>query len=79
MILSRGVSGIRNQTLVFNLPGNPENAQMALESVLPAIPHCIKTMRQQRPMKKSATQSASGAARAGETKSRASSKPKLRH
>jgi molybdopterin adenylyltransferase len=53
-ILSRGLSGIRNQTVIINLPGNPENAKMAIESVLSAIPHCIKTIRQQRPMKRTA-------------------------
>jgi molybdopterin adenylyltransferase len=52
LILSRGVSGIRNQSVIINLPGNPENARLAVESVLPAIPHCIKTVRQQRPAKK---------------------------
>ncbi len=52
LILSRGVSGIRNQSVIINLPGNPENARLAVESVLPAIPHCIKTVRQQRPIKK---------------------------
>jgi len=71
MILSRGVSGIRNQTLVFNLPGNPENACMALESVLDALPHCIKTMRQQRPMKKHSGSS-------GDAKSHLTTKPRMR-
>ncbi|MCS7012950.1 MAG: MogA/MoaB family molybdenum cofactor biosynthesis protein [Chloroherpetonaceae bacterium] len=52
LILSRGVSGIRNQSVIINLPGNPENARLAVESVLPAIPHCIKTMRQQKPLKR---------------------------
>lgn len=52
LILSRGVSGIRNQSVIINLPGNPENARMAVESVLPAIPHCIRTVRQQKPLKK---------------------------
>lgn len=82
MILSRGVSGIRNQTLVFNLPGNPDNAQMALESVLPALPHCIKTMRQQRPMKKSFGQSgmsSNGSPRSNEKKSSPSpTKPRVK-
>ncbi len=57
LILSRGVSGIRNQSVIINLPGNPENARMAIESVLPAIPHCIKTVRQQRPARKHGTAS----------------------
>ncbi|MFN3344324.1 MAG: molybdenum cofactor biosynthesis protein B [Chloroherpetonaceae bacterium] len=79
MILSRGVSGIRNQTLVFNLPGNPENARIALESVLAALPHCIKTMRQQRPMRKTVGQNAVGGPRnSGEGKSRTKPKPRMR-
>lgn len=79
MILSRGVSGIRNQTLIFNLPGNPENARMALESVLGALPHCIKTMRQQRPMRRTGGQHSVGGQRsASDGKSRTSSKPRMR-
>jgi len=79
MILSRGVSGIRNQTLVFNLPGNPENARMALESVLAALPHCIKTMRQQRPMKRPSGQTpVSGQRNSGDGKSRSTTKPRMR-
>jgi molybdopterin adenylyltransferase len=52
IILSRGVSGMREQTLIFNLSGNPENAKMALESVLSALPHFVKTIHQQKPLKK---------------------------
>ena len=48
LMLSRGVSGIRNQSLVVNLPGSPENAKLALEIILPALPHFVKTVRQQR-------------------------------
>ncbi|MFQ3599268.1 MAG: MogA/MoaB family molybdenum cofactor biosynthesis protein [Chloroherpetonaceae bacterium] len=79
MILSRGVSGIRNQTLVFNLPGNPENARMALESVLAALPHCIKTMRQQRPMRRHGGQHSVGGPRnSGDGKPRTATKPRMR-
>ncbi len=79
MILSRGISGIRNQTLVINLPGNPENARMALESVLAALPHCIKTMRQQRPMKRTGGQHSSGGPRnSGDSKSRTTTKPRTK-
>ncbi len=81
MILSRGVSGIRNQTLVFNLPGNPENARIALESVLDALPHCIKTMKQQRPMRKTGGQTSVGGSQrnSGDSgKPRTATKPRMR-
>lgn len=79
MILSRGVSGIRNQTLVFNLPGNPENARIALESVLSALPHCIKTMRQQRPMRRHGGQhSSAGQRNTSAGKPRTGTKPRMR-
>jgi molybdopterin adenylyltransferase len=40
-ILSRQVAGIRNQTLVVNLPGKPKAIRQCLEAVFPAIPYCI--------------------------------------
>ncbi|MDX2128858.1 MAG: MogA/MoaB family molybdenum cofactor biosynthesis protein [Chloroherpetonaceae bacterium] len=61
LMLSRGVSGIRNQSLVVNLPGSPENAKLALEIILPALPHFVKTVRQQRrPPRKTSTNSPGG-------------------
>jgi molybdopterin adenylyltransferase len=50
LILSRGTSGLRNNTLIINLPGNPESAKLSIETILPAVPHCIKTMQSQKPM-----------------------------
>lgn len=40
-ILSRQTAGIRNQTLIVNLPGKPKSIRQCLEVVFPAIPYCI--------------------------------------
>jgi len=40
-ILSRQLAGIRNQTLIVNLPGKPKAIRQCLDAVFPAIPYCI--------------------------------------
>lgn len=40
-ILSRQTAGIRNQSLIVNLPGKPKAIRECLEAVFPAIPYCI--------------------------------------
>ena len=40
-ILSRQVAGIRDQTLIVNLPGKPSAIADCLNAVFPAIPYCI--------------------------------------
>lgn len=40
-ILSRQTAGIRNQTLILNLPGKPRAIRQCLDAVFPAIPYCI--------------------------------------
>jgi molybdopterin adenylyltransferase len=40
-ILSRQMAGIRNKTLIVNLPGKPKAIQQCLEAIFPAIPYCI--------------------------------------
>ena len=40
-ILSRQTAGIRNQTLILNLPGKPKSIRECLDAVFPAIPYCI--------------------------------------
>ena len=40
-ILSRQTAGIRNQTLIVNLPGKPKAIRQCLAAVFPAIPYCI--------------------------------------
>ena len=44
-MLSRAVAGVRNQTLIINLPGSPKAVRETLSVVLPAIPHAIEIMR----------------------------------
>ena len=40
-ILSRQTAGIRGESLVVNLPGNPKAIAECLDAVFPAIPYCI--------------------------------------
>ncbi|CAG0978382.1 molybdopterin adenylyltransferase [Flavobacteriales bacterium] len=40
-ILSRQTAGIRNKTLIINLPGKPSAIRQCLDAVFPAIPYCI--------------------------------------
>jgi molybdopterin adenylyltransferase len=40
-ILSRQAAGIRNRTLIVNLPGKPNAIRQCLDAVFPAIPYCI--------------------------------------
>lgn len=40
-MLSRAIAGIRNETLIVNLPGSPKGAVENLRVILPALPHGI--------------------------------------
>ena len=40
-ILSRQTAGVRGESLVVNLPGNPKAIAECLDAVFPAIPYCI--------------------------------------
>jgi molybdopterin adenylyltransferase len=39
--LSRGVCGVRDKTLILNVPGSPEGAVDSLEAVASLIPHAL--------------------------------------
>jgi molybdopterin adenylyltransferase len=40
-ILSRQTAGIRDKSLIVNLPGKPKSIRECLDAVFPAIPYCI--------------------------------------
>lgn len=42
--LSRAVSGIKDKTLIINLPGSPKAATECVEFLLPVLPHAIELM-----------------------------------
>ncbi|HMQ55043.1 MAG TPA: molybdopterin adenylyltransferase [Anaerolineae bacterium] len=44
-MLSRMVAGIRHQTLIINLPGNPKAVRENLTTILPALPHAVELLR----------------------------------
>ena len=44
-MLSRSISGIRNSTLIVNLPGSPKAAKENLEVIMPALPHGIDKLK----------------------------------
>lgn len=43
--LSRAVAGIRNQSLIINLPGSPKGALENLEAVWPTLGHAVEKIR----------------------------------
>ena len=40
-ILSRQSAGIRDKSLIINLPGKPKSIRECLDAVFPAVPYCI--------------------------------------
>jgi len=44
-ILSRGISGIRQKTLIINLPGSVKAVRESLEFILPVIPHALEKLK----------------------------------
>ncbi len=44
-MLSRGVSVIRNSTLIVNLPGSPKAVREALDVIIEALPHGLGLLR----------------------------------
>ena len=43
-ILSRGVCGIRNQTLIINLPGSPKGVAECFEVLKPVLQHAVNLL-----------------------------------
>lgn len=41
-MLSRGLAGIRDRTLIINLPGSPKAVRENLEVLLPVLPHALE-------------------------------------
>ncbi len=44
-MLSRGVSVIRNSTLIINLPGSPKAVREAMDVIIEALPHGLGLLR----------------------------------
>jgi molybdenum cofactor synthesis domain-containing protein len=44
-ILSRGIAGTRENTLIINLPGSPKAVRECLELIVGVLPHAVEMMR----------------------------------
>ena len=44
-MLSRGIAGIRAQTLIINLPGSPKGAVENLQTILTVLPHAVQLLQ----------------------------------
>lgn len=43
-MLSRGISGMRNQTLIINIPGSPSGVRECFEVIRPILQHAVNIM-----------------------------------
>ncbi len=43
--LSRGLVGVRKETLIVNLPGSPKGARESLAAIIDVLPHAIDTLK----------------------------------
>jgi molybdopterin adenylyltransferase len=46
-VLSRGVAGIRKDTLIINLAGNPKAVREGIEILAPVLPHALQMLKGQ--------------------------------
>lgn len=44
-MLSRGVAGVRRNTLIINLPGSPKAAQECLSVIIPVLSHAVEILK----------------------------------
>jgi molybdopterin adenylyltransferase len=44
-MLSRSVAGVRNRTLIVNMPGNPKAVHETLAAIAAALPHAVSTLK----------------------------------
>ncbi|MHC4323248.1 MAG: MogA/MoaB family molybdenum cofactor biosynthesis protein [Planctomycetota bacterium] len=44
-VLSRGVSGMRDNMLIINLPGSPKAVRECMEMILEVLPHAVDMIR----------------------------------
>lgn len=44
-MLSRAVAGIRNNTLIINLPGSPKAVKENLDVLMPVLPHALELLK----------------------------------
>jgi molybdopterin adenylyltransferase len=44
-VLSRGLAGVRNKTLIVNLPGSPKGVEDSLKVLTPLVEHAVKLIR----------------------------------
>ena len=44
-MLTRAAAGIRDQTLIINLPGNPKAIQENLDAIIEVLPHAVQIVR----------------------------------
>ena len=44
-MLSRGVAGIRGNTLIINLPGRPKGVKESLDVILDVLPHAVDMLQ----------------------------------
>ncbi len=48
-MLSRAIAGVRDRTLVINLPGSPKAVAETLDVVLPVLPHALELLADRSP------------------------------